>query len=683
MRSAFSRDLSRVSEFVHNVRKAGAFNGQAPCACAICSGAEVVDVAAKLDGPQFGLNAADRGEAGPNGKASYTIDEAGAQITRTNSTWNGTGVLGQAASITYAFRASAPATMPNGTSGFSVFNAQQILQAELALQSWSDVANISFTRAGSGTSGGAAYSDNAQLLFGNYSSGASGAAAFAYFPGNGVGGDAWFNSSLSYNASPSYLNYGRLTITHEIGHSIGLSHPGTYNAGTGSPTYANSAVYYEDTRQYSIMSYWSETNSGASFGGSYVAAPMLDDIAAAQRLYGANMATRTGDTVYGFNSNTGRDFLSATSSSSPLIFAAWDAGGTDTFDFSGYAHAQVIDLNAGNFSEVGGLRGNVAIAQGATIENAIGGSGADRITGNAAANRLEGRSGDDTIAGGAGDDVLAGGAGRDLLTGGAGRDTFLLQAAADSAAGTSRDVIADFAQGEDRIALTQAGGSRFVGAAAFSGAAGEVRYTAADGVTVVELDANGDRTADAQVELTGLIQLTVSDFAGLTAVTPPLPPPTPTGRTLTGTSRADALTGGDGDDTLYGLGGSDQLDGGAGNDVLVGGARADTLTGGAGADRFVWTAANESTPSARDRIQDFQTGVDKLDLSGIDANANTAGDDAFRFISGAFTRSAGELRGFYSSGRLYLEGDVNGDGAADFSITLMNSPSLAAADLIL
>lgn len=127
------------------------------------------------------------------------------------------------------------------------------------------------------------------------------------------------------------------------------------------------------------MSYWSETNTGANFGGYYAAAPLLDDIAAIQLLYGTNMSTRTGDTTYGFNSNTGRDFLTATSATSPLIFAVWDAGGYDTLDFSGYSQNQVIDLRQGHFSNVGGLRGNVAIAQGAVIERAVGGSGSDTM----------------------------------------------------------------------------------------------------------------------------------------------------------------------------------------------------------------------------------------------------------------------------------------------------------------
>ena len=83
-------------------------------------------------------------------------------------------------------------------------------------------------------------------------------------------------------------SYDYLAILHEIGHAIGLQHPGNYNAGPGQViTYANSAAYAEDSQQYSIMSYFGAGNTGANhvYNGSvvYASTPLLHDIAALQR----------------------------------------------------------------------------------------------------------------------------------------------------------------------------------------------------------------------------------------------------------------------------------------------------------------------------------------------------------------------------------------------------------------
>lgn len=150
---------------------------------------------------------------------------------------------------------------------------------------------------------------------------------------------------------------------------------------------------------------------------------------------------------------------------------------------------------------------------------------------------------------------------------------------------------------------------------------------------------------------------------------------------LFGDGGLDTLAGGAGDDQLFGGASADTLRGGAGDDTLTGGAGSDRMSGESGADTFVFAAVSDSvTGNARDRIVDFTTRDDKIDLSAIDANTLLAGKQIFSFIAAAaFSGTAGELR--YAGG--ILRGDVNGDTVADFELQLIGAPVLVAADLIL
>ncbi|MBV9527614.1 M10 family metallopeptidase C-terminal domain-containing protein [Sphingomonas sp.] len=155
--------------------------------------------------------------------------------------------------------------------------------------------------------------------------------------------------------------------------------------------------------------------------------------------------------------------------------------------------------------------------------------------------------------------------------------------------------------------------------------------------------------------------------------------------TLNGNAGNDTLVGGSGADHLNGADGADHLSGAAGNDVITGGAAADFLAGNGGSDSFVYTAVSDSTPSAHDTITDFTPGTDKIDLHAIDADVKVSGNQAFTFIDeAAFSKHAGELHVTHPDAtHTVLSADVNGDGHADFSITLDGDLHLSSGDFIL
>lgn len=122
---------------------------------------------------------------------------------------------------------------------------------------------------------------------------------------------------------------------------------------------------------------------------------------------------------------------------------------------------------------------------------------------------------------------------------------------------------------------------------------------------------------------------------------------------------------------------------------IIGGAGADTLTGGGGPDRFVFTSLSDSAPGAADRILDFSGKTkrgngDKIDLSAIDANSNTAAHDSFHFVN-KFSGKAGQVFSSYDeqSGLTSIYLDVDGDRSADMVIELLGNVKLTATDFIL
>ena len=201
--------------------------------------------------------------------------------------------------------------------------------------------------------------------------------------------------------------------------------------------------------------------------------------------------TRTDDTTYGFNSNTGKAETTLTSAADKPDFNVWDERGNDTFDFSGFKQDQIINLRGGSFSSVGGLKENVRIGEKTVIENAVGGHGNDRIIGNSA------------------DNVLTGGAGADTLVGGGGWNTFKFNAFSDSTRANA-DLLLDFNTGQDKIDLSQMvldGKVALNFVENYTGAAGDtiIKFNPQTGRYLLAVDLDGDGKTDFLIKSTRMI----------------------------------------------------------------------------------------------------------------------------------------------------------------------------------
>ncbi|MCB1378423.1 MAG: M10 family metallopeptidase C-terminal domain-containing protein [Alphaproteobacteria bacterium] len=142
----------------------------------------------------------------------------------------------------------------------------------------------------------------------------------------------------------------------------------------------------------------------------------------------------------------------------------------------------------------------------------------------------------------------------------------------------------------------------------------------------------------------------------------------------------DILQGEAGIDALFGDNGNDQLFGGAETDYLNGGRGSDKMTGGSGADFFIFDAYAVKDGSNMDTITDFVRGVDKIDLSQIDAWFGLTGNQVFSFRVGG---GIGTVSSHLDKGRTIVEAHVDGDRIADVTIAIDGLMTLTASDFIL
>ena len=336
-------------------------------------------------------------------------------------------------------------------------------------------------------------------------------AAYAYYPStSGIGGTAWFNDTNFTSPTPG--NYAWMGILHETGHALGLKH------GHEDPAISSE----RDSLEFTVMTYRSyvggDANGYDNETWGFPQTLMMLDIAALQQIYGANYDFNSGNSVYTWGTGTGQMAIngivqSGAPGANRVFMTLWDGGGTDTYDLSNYAGSVTIDLRPGEWSttsavqlaNLGGFpsnfaRGNIANAllfddnPASLIENGIGGGGADILIANRAAN---------------------------TLTGNSGADTFRWTSAGDLGTGALADTIADFVSGSDKIDLSGVDaipaspaedGFSFIGTAAFTSVAGQLRYQDEGDDLRIQGDLDGNGVADFEILLANTPTLVVTDF---------------------------------------------------------------------------------------------------------------------------------------------------------------------------
>jgi Ca2+-binding RTX toxin-like protein len=402
---------------------------------------------------------------------------------------------------------------------------------------------------------------------------------------------------------------------------------------------------------------------------------------------GGDAAGDTLISIENFVGTAGADIFDG--SASLTGFSADGGGGADSmFGGRGNDHLSIGGAAlATGFAVLQEEGGELNGGDGDDTEN--GGDGDDDLFGGGGNDDLSGGAGDDTVSGGDGNDTVEGNGGFNDLYGDEGDDSFFVEFSDPTLAEDGGDIgSARGGEGNDTYyfghgtaphgGYSYHRGHGFALAETLDEVITPLTVTDPDGIVVVRVQTD-DMTfvlTDVDDNYTGNELVDRVDGRG-------------GNDTIDGGDGVDDIAGGDGDDVLTGGDGFDQLRGGTGNDLLVARAAGDVgplgpveiLEGGDGGDRFYF--GHIADIGSGSRIVDFDRGNgDIIDLGPVDANTTIAGDQEFFYIgyNQEFSGNAADLRVVEGSGNQndfnIIQGDVDGDSSADFSILVNKSAGI-------